>query len=142
MTSLESPTTNPSLSPELAQDAAQGSAVAQGAMAEHALLLGESGACRLVEALTGAELWARMAASHGAYEHIRQLVVILILRATFERNEGQAELSVALEAEALALLDAVANDGDEIAETTLAIAADTFSPEAFALLRSREGASA
>lgn len=73
-----------------------------------------------LEALVGAELWARMAAAHGGNEDIRRLASVLMMRAGFERQHGAVHLAACLEAEALSLLDVAADHGDKLAASALA----------------------
>ncbi|KQS04526.1 hypothetical protein ASG11_09915 [Sphingomonas sp. Leaf357] len=89
----------------------------------------------VAEGLGIAEVWARMAASHGAIVDVRRLVAVLMVRANYERSIGADDLADSVDAEAIGLLDVLAEAGDENAGAALASCGDYMPAGAFARLR-------
>ena len=106
--------------------AAMGCIEAQRTLSELALAQGKAGSVRLVEALSSAELWARMAVSHErcVLADVRRLAGVLMMRGEYERTYGMPELGASCDAEALTLLAIAADDGDEEAARLLLAAAE------------------
>ena len=69
---------------DLIGQAATGSKVAQLGLVHLAMTAGESGAVRHIEALIGAETWARLAAAGGGIDEHWALVRVLLARTEFE----------------------------------------------------------
>ena len=92
--------------------AARGDRAAQAALARYALESVDDGQTRTIDAIQRAELWGRMAASHGQAEDALLLAGILIARSTFERSFGMPKVAPALDAEALIWIDPWIAKGD------------------------------
>lgn len=90
--------------------AAVGDIEAQSALVDAALLTAQRGV-PVAEALCGAELIARMAASHGKVSDRMKLAGVLLLRAaSLEQNGDEARRDV-FHGEAVDVLDALASEG-------------------------------
>lgn len=118
---------------DLFRQAAHGVREAQAALVNVVLTADPS--LRRLEALAGAELFARMAAQHGELEDVRRLAGVLMMRATYERHQGGETLAAGVDAEALSLLEIAADGGDELAGELLNNAADTMPTAPFELLK-------
>jgi hypothetical protein len=81
------------------------------------------------------ELLARMTAAHGDRLDRRGLAGILFLRADWERAHGLPAVGENLQAEAIQILDALANAGDEEAGSMLVHAGDVCSAAVLELAR-------
>lgn len=119
---------------DLLDRAARGKADAQAELVDVAIASTECGV-RPIEALTAAELWARMAASHGGLDDMRRLASVLMMRAGYERMHGSVDLAASLDAEALTLLDIGTDHGDELAGRVLAEVSSVLPAAPFDLLR-------
>lgn len=119
----------------LLAQAAHGSREAQAALVDVIVSADTPLRTRQIEALIGAELFARMAAQHGELEDLRRLAGVLMMRASYEREHGCVTLAASLDAEALSLLEMGADDGDELAGELLNNAADKLPAAPFAMLK-------
>lgn len=118
---------------DLFHQAARGSREAQAALVD--VVLSADSSLRQLEALAGAELFARMAAQHGELEDVRRLAGVLMMRAAYERTHGCVTTAAGVDAEALSLLEIAADGGDELAGELLNNAADTMPTAPFELLK-------
>jgi hypothetical protein len=119
----------------LLKQSATGDKVAQGALAAELFEAGNRGIVRPLEAWAGVELLARMTAAHGDPDDVRGLAVLLIARAEWERANGFPQVADNLAAEAVQMLDRLANDGDEDAAVSLVLAGKVVSADVLALAR-------
>ncbi len=101
-----------------------------------ALHRGDAGSMRMVEALSTAEIWARLAVESGGEQadDIRALASILLMRAGFERQHGYGEMSAPIDAEALTLLEIAANQGDDQSVDLLVLAGNQLPAGGFELI--------
>lgn len=95
--------------------AAKGDEGAQSELVSYALGCGELGIETRFAALMGAEIFARMSASHGVPEERRKLAVVLLLRAQADINRGEEAEGRERQAEALAITSTLADEGCEVA---------------------------
>jgi hypothetical protein len=114
--------------------AARGNVEAQAGMAASTLDHVLAGRVAMAEGLGAAELWGRMAASHGSTRHMLALAGILLSRAAFEEASPDDE-STMLQGEAVALLSICADRGDEHAAQWLNVAVDNLGREVLEVAR-------
>lgn len=107
---------------ELFRRGAQGDREALGSLAWLALIYGETGNVPYAECLVGAEMFARLAAEHGAPEDLITLAGVLFCRSDTLSNQGESERSGNLLSEAVELLRRVEASGHEDGGTMLATA--------------------
>lgn len=110
--------------------AAAGEVEAQRLLAQGMAEDGQAGEPQSEQCLAGAELFARMAASHGTPADLRRLAGILSLQAARCRSLGMDEHATSLEAECLVILTMLADEGFEEAAEAMSTFAETFSREA------------
>lgn len=115
--------------------AATGDRAAQATLASLAIEWGNQGLIAPIEAWTTADIFARMAASQGKPTDIHGLAGVLLMRAGWERQNGRLGESVTLQAEAVQLLDKLADAGSEEATTMLMAAGRVCDPNAFQIAR-------
>lgn len=119
----------------LLKQSASGGCNAQGALAAELFEMGNRGFVRPLEAWAGVELLARMAAAHGDPADARGLALVLIGRAEWERANDFPEVANNLAAEAIQLLDRLADNGDEEAAAQLIVASRFCSTDVLDLAR-------
>lgn len=108
--------------------AALGDADAQGELVDMALKQAAASIAPLSQCAAIAEVMARMAASHGRREDQYRLVAALRLCSQAELSAGQLGRSLGYEAEALAILNELADAGDEEAADLIQLAGDALPP--------------
>jgi hypothetical protein len=121
--------------PSLLTLAAMGDREAQSAFAVDILEWGNQGLIRPLEAWAGVELLTRLAAVHREPADVRALASVLFLRGAWEREHGVAEVADNLEAEAIQILDDLANQGDDEASAQLLLAGKACSIRVLELAR-------
>ena len=114
---------------------ARGDKIAQGALAAEILLLGDQGHFRPLEAWGAVEVLARLAAVHGDPVDRRGLASVLFLRGEWEKQHGCAHRAINFQAEAVQILNQLADEGDEDAAATLNLAGSIAEPAAMELAR-------
>lgn len=115
--------------------AARGDHVAQGALVPQCLDAGQSGLLEPFQAVTLAEVYARMAAESGEAVDVRGLAGLLFIRGDLERGAGRADLADLYHAEGIQHLTRLADAGDEEAAVTLNMAGDVCSANALQIAR-------
>jgi len=101
--------------------AASGDRSAQTQMAKRAMSLALAGAADMGDGIVEATYWARIAEANGGGPEERQyLAGLLLLFVGVARDRGRLDISRLHFAEAIARLDALADEGDELAGQALA----------------------
>ena len=85
--------------------------------------------------IESALFWARAAVVHGRVYDQRNLATLLIVWADIKYHEGEQEIALLAEGEAIVILDRLADLGDDTAESILAAASSKISQAGFALAR-------
>lgn len=115
--------------------AARGDAEAQMRLAQYCLDAAERDADFVSEAFPMAEMAARMASAHGARETRLFLSEVLNARACHFMKVGEIEMMAKYQAESLAILNELADQGDQEAEQLLLDQVETTIPEIVAIAR-------
>jgi len=121
----------------LVHRAARGDGEAQDALARAILERGYACEISREDAVTAAEVYARLAASHGTNSGMTLLGGVLFKRAEVAEYNGDTELAIACTVEGVRCLDQLADAGDEPAAELLAAYAPFLRPEVMALATSR-----
>jgi hypothetical protein len=108
--------------------AANGNADAQAELASKAMEAAANGPAVVAEAMTAAEIWARMAASHGRPNDLLQLAGLLFCRAGMSIERGDEAAAAMQQAEAVSILSEGADLGDEYAADALNVVSDVLEP--------------
>jgi len=114
---------------DLLSRAACGDADAQAGMVDATLRLVIAGETAFGEGVRAAEWWARLAAVHGRPKDLMSLASVLMYAAQVAVDEGEDRRSIAYQAEAILVLNGLADDGDEEAGMFLQQTADLLPPE-------------
>lgn len=109
--------------------AAAGDHNAQSDMAHMCAQLGFDGQIPIPDALSFAELWARMAATSGETDHRLDLVTLLLWRASLAKSPQDDEARDTMNAESLMILGQAADEGSEQAGAVLVALADIVAPK-------------
>ena len=112
----------------LLERAAFGECEAQAQLANNALEMGVAGSLGIAEAISSAEIFARMAATHRRPNDTVRLAGILMLRASMV-DDGCENEAACISAEALSILSALADEGHEEAAVFVQQIADALPPE-------------
>lgn len=122
---------------DLLRQAACGDRHAQGVLAAEAIGLTTRGECDITEGLATAEILARLTTSHPGSDSTDYigLASVLMLRAIIAKGVGETDDADVLEAEAIQILDRVADTGDEYAAELLVQAGQVCSLRAWAMAR-------
>jgi len=108
--------------------AGAGDVDAQASLVDLALRRAADSSAPISQCAAVAEVMARMAASHGRREDQYRLVAALRLASQAELAAGQLGVSLGYEAEALAILNEMADAGDEEAADLIQSTGDDLSP--------------
>lgn len=114
--------------------AAKGDRQAQAALVGHTIACADQGASSAGVCLGAAEVFARMAASHGRIEDRRRLSSVLLICASREARAGNFAADQTYQIEALALIDQLANEGDELSANHLVQYGAAFAPDILQLV--------
>ncbi len=109
--------------------AARGDRAAQSLMMDHSIACANAGHIPLSVALGAAEVFARMAVYDGAAVNRRRLAGVLLWQAENLWNCGYYERSRIYQLEAIGIVNALADAGDERAAALLSQYAHAFSPD-------------
>jgi hypothetical protein len=116
--------------PALLQQAARGDVDAQAQMVQATLALIAEGKTTFPEGVRAAEWWARLAAVHGRHNDRMILAGVLMYAAQVSIDQEEEEMSLLYQAEALLVLNDLADDGDEKAALFAQCVADELPAEA------------
>ncbi len=129
---VEPPAAVPIPSDALLVRAARGDADAQAQLSDQCLDCAVAGEMTLSEGVGAAELWARMAATHGNPQHMLLLTGILLVRSAFISEGmilGTEADATHLHGEAVSLLSGCADHGSEEAAEFLNLVVEHAGPD-------------
>ena len=115
---------------DLLARAALGDPDAQLAMVGATLQCAVDGTASFPEAVRAAEWWARLAAVHGSSNARMQLASVLMYAAQVSGDNEAWDQSIAYQAECILVLNDLADEGDEVAASSLQVVCDNAAPEA------------
>ena len=110
--------------------AAKGDADAQSQMVQSTLQLIVDGKTSFPEGVRAAEWWARLAAVHGRHQDRMILASVLMYAAQVSIDQDEEEMSLLYQAEAILVLNDLADEGDEKAAMFIQRVTDELPPEA------------
>jgi hypothetical protein len=116
--------------PALLQQAARGDADAQAQMVQATLQLIAEGKTSFPEGVRAAEWWARLAAVHGRHNDRMILAGVLMYAAQVSIDQEEEEMSLLYQAEAMLVLNDLADEGDEKAALLIQRVAEELPPAA------------
>jgi hypothetical protein len=116
--------------PALLTRAARGDADAQAQMVQATLQLIAEGRTSFPEGVRAAEWWARLAAVHGRHNDRMILAGVLMYAAQASIDQDEEALSLLYQAEAMLVLNDLADEGDEKAALLIQRVAEELPPEA------------
>jgi hypothetical protein len=116
--------------PALLTRAAHGDADAQAQMVQATLQLIAEGRTSFPEGVRAAEWWARLAAVHGRHNDRMILAGVLMYAAQVSIDQEEEALSLLYQAEAMLVLNDLADEGDEKAALLIQRVAEELPPEA------------
>jgi hypothetical protein len=116
--------------PALLTRAAHGDADAQAQMVQATLALIAEGRTSFPEGVRAAEWWARLAAVHGRHNDRMILAGVLMYAAQVSIDQEEEAMSLLYQAEAMLVLNDLADEGDEKAALLIQRVAEELPPEA------------
>lgn len=118
--------------------AARGDLAALGSLYDEAMRLLADGRSDPIEALTAAELYARIGATVGDANHLRRLVGVLLKRAEYEFRDGWSAVGSSAVTEAAVILSILVDSGDQsMAPWLITLANDSDRPAIMQAARDR-----